>query len=257
MDMDISISRTIAAYETSKTSAATRAARNGNAAAAADTAKPDQAYALDIGNRNIASKTYSKATIANAAAASTKNAAGTEDAEPADSAAKTKGLSADQISALKSDIDKSYDLMIQVMTENNAKLQGYLSDGIGKLNFDGTLIDASRFALPNVATTPEEAQKAITTGDWSVDAVSSRITDLAFAIAGNDPDKLQKMQDAIEKGFKQAGLTWKDATGQEKMPEITQQTHDRINQLFDDYRAKLNGTSTATTATGATAEVTA
>ena len=68
-----------------------------------------------------------------------------------------------------------------------------------------------------------------------------RIFDLASTIAGGDPEKLKKMQDAVEEGFKQAGLTWKDATGQEDMPQITKDTHAEITKRFDDLYAKLTG----------------
>ena len=78
-------------------------------------------------------------------------------------------------------------------------------------------------------------------GAYSVDSVATRIFDLASAIAGGDPEKLKKMQDAVEEGFKQAGLTWKDATGQDDMPQITKDTHAEITKRFDDLYAKLTG----------------
>ena len=135
-------------------------------------------------------------------------------------------------------------IMIQALTDSNDKLQGWLDEGVGILNFDGVQIDAARFALPQVATNPEDAAKAIAPGgDWSVDAVSSRIFDLATAIAGNDPEKLSQMKAAVEEGFKQAGLTWKDATGQSKLPDISNQTYNEIMSRFDKRANELNGTS--------------
>ena len=160
----------------------------------------------------------------------------------------TKGLTDEQYKALEEDYLASqqnlFNVMIKVMTENNDKLQGWLDDGVGFLNFDGTKIEAARFALPEVATNPEDAAKAIAPGgEWSVDAVSSRIFDLATALAGNDPEKLSQMRAAVEEGFKQAGLTWKDATGQDKMPEITNQTYNEIMSRFDKRANELNGAS--------------
>ena len=171
--------------------------------------------------------------------------------EAQDAASKTKGLTADQVDALKSDIDKTYEVMIQAMTEANAKLQGWLDDGIGHFDIGGLKIDTSRFAMPEVATTPEEAQAAISEdGDWGVNAVASRIFDLASAIAGNDPEQLEKMRAAVEEGFKQAGITWKNAIGQDDMPQITKDTHAEITKRFDARAAELaqaaNQTATAT-----------
>ena len=165
-------------------------------------------------------------------------------------AKETKGLSAEQVSALKEDLETQeqtmLNIMIQALTESNDKLFGWLEDGVGILNFGGIQIDAARFGMPEVATNPEDAAKAIAPGGaWSVDAVSTRIFDLASAIAGNDPEKLSQMRAAVEEGFKQAGATWKDATGQDNMPEISKQTYNEIMSRFDTRANELNGTSTA------------
>ena len=71
-----------------------------------------------------------------------------------------KGLTAEQIDILQQGIDNSYKMMISVLTENNVKLQGWLDEGIGKLAFGDMQIDSSKFGLPAVGTTPEEAAKA-------------------------------------------------------------------------------------------------
>ena len=171
-----------------------------------------------------------------------KNLGATAEAYDAKGTAKTKGLSSDAVSALQQQTDNSYMLMIQTMTEQNAKLQGWLSDGIGKLNFGGLEIDTSKFALPAVATTPEEAEKAIAPGgDWSVDAVATRIFDMASTLANGDPDKLLEMQDAVEKGFEQAGIAFKDAMGVDDMPQITKDTNEEIKKRFNDLYNKLTG----------------
>jgi ClpP class serine protease len=153
-----------------------------------------------------------------------------------------KGLSAEQVDILQQGIDNSYKMMISVLTENNAKLQGWLDEGIGKLAFGDMQIDSSKFGLPAVGTTPEEAAEAVGEGgEYSVDAVAGRIFDMAKAIAGNDPEKLKAMQDAVEEGFKQAGLAWKDTMGTDEMPQITQDTHNEITKRFDDLYAQLTG----------------
>ena len=159
-----------------------------------------------------------------------------------------KGLSADEVRYLEESLATSeqtmLNMMIQALTDSNDKLQGWLDDGVGILNFGGTQIDASRFALPAVATNPEDAAKAVADGgDWSVDAVSTRIFDLATAIAGNDPEKLSAMRAAVEEGFKQAGLTWTNATGLNDMPDITKNTYNEIMSRFDKRTNELNGTS--------------
>lgn len=168
-------------------------------------------------------------------------------AQQAHEASKTKGLSADDISALQQDVEqKSLQFMIDLLSANNEKLQGYLDEGIGKLNFGGVEIDTSRFALPEVATNPEDAAAAISEGgEWSVSAVSDRIFGLASAIAGDNPEMLEKMRSAVEKGFEQAGIAFKDAFGVKDMPQITKDTHAEIMSRFDSRYNELTGADTA------------
>ena len=156
-----------------------------------------------------------------------------------DSAGKSKGLSASVLDQLQQEAEANeqtfLNLMIQALSASNDKLQGWLDSGTGILNFGGVKIDASRFALPEVATNAEDAAKAVADGGaWSVDAVAGRIFDMATAIAGNDPEKLSTMRAAIEEGFKQAGATWKSATGIDDMPDITKKTQEEINRRFDE-----------------------
>ena len=156
-----------------------------------------------------------------------------------DSAGKSKGLSASVLDQLQQEAEANeqtfLNLMIQALSASNDKLQGWLDSGTGILNFGGVKIDAARFALPEVATNAEDAAKAVADGGaWSVDAVAGRIFDMATAIAGNDPEKLSTMRAAIEEGFKQAGATWKSATGIDDMPDITKKTQEEINRRFDE-----------------------
>lgn len=84
------------------------------------------------------------------------------------------------------------------------------------------------------AQTKAEAQEAISEdGYWGVSKTSQRIFDFAHALAGDDPEKMKKMQEAVEKGFKQAEEAWGGS-----LPSISGETHTAINKLFDDYYTK-------------------
>ena len=239
--MDVSsisrVSQGLAQYATqAKNSAnAKTSAQNSSAQAQSSSSTIGSAFELDISD------------AAKQAAQAPKQTA--QDFSVEDEGAKeTKGLSAEQVQALQDDIETQQqaflNVMIQALTESNDKLQGWLDEGVGILNFGGTQIDASMFGLPEVATNPEDAAKAIAPGGaWSVDAVSTRIFDLATAIAGNDPEKLSQMRAAVEEGFKQAGMTWNKITGQDNMPEISKQTYNEIMSRFDTRANELNGTS--------------
>lgn len=87
--------------------------------------------------------------------------------------------------------------------------------------------------------TKAEAQEAISEdGYWGVNQTSQRIFDFAYALAGDDPDKMKEMQAAVEKGFKQAGEAWGS-----DLPSICGDTHTAVNKLFDDYYAKSGKTA--------------
>ena len=69
-------------------------------------------------------------------------------------------------------------------------------------------------------------------GYWGVKQTSERIFSFAQALAGDDEEKMTKMKEAFEKGFKEATKTW----GKE-LPDISQNTRDAVLKKFDDYFA--------------------
>ena len=168
-------------------------------------------------------------------------------------ATKTKGLSEDAVQSLKDSIKVNeqtmYSIMIQAMSDSNNTLQGWLDNGTGILNFGGVQIDAAKFGMPEVATNPADAKKAVSEGGaWSVDAVATRLFDLANTIAGGDPEKLQEMRAAVEEGFAQAGQVWQSSTGSSQMPDITSQTYNELMHRFDARMQELSVAAAVSTA---------
>lgn len=208
------------------------------------------------------SASYKKTTTTTTDAANQKTTSTTTEAYSLDistaaqtASTATKALSAEQVDVLKQGIEKSQQLMIQTLTQQNLKLQGWLDKGIGQLDFSGILVGTDKFALPAVGTTPEDAAKAVADGgDYSVDSVATRIMDMATTIAGGDPEKLKAMQAAVEEGFKQAGITWKDSMGEDSMPQITQDTHAEIMKRFDSLYKQQTTAATDKTTAGAASQ---
>ena len=100
-------------------------------------------------------------------------------------------------------------------------------------------------AKGNFTVTPEvkaQAEKDIAEdGYWGVKQTSERIFDFAKALTGGDPDKMEEMRKAFEKGFKQATSAWGD-----ELPDISQRTYGAVQSLFDDYANEMKaGTTTA------------
>lgn len=92
------------------------------------------------------------------------------------------------------------------------------------------------FASGKLTVTPEiqkQAQEDIAEdGYWGVKQTSQRLFDFASALAGDDEAMMNKMQESMLKGFKQATGAW----GRE-LPEICSDTLDAANKLFEDYYA--------------------
>ena len=86
------------------------------------------------------------------------------------------------------------------------------------------------------AATKAQAQADIAEdGYWGVNKTSERILDFAKTLAGDDPDKLEKMRDAFEKGYAQAEKTWGG-----ELPEISKQTYAAVMKGFDELTGKTD-----------------
>ena len=94
-------------------------------------------------------------------------------------------------------------------------------------------------ASGNFTVTPEvkaQAQADIAEdGYWGVTQTSQRLFDFASALAGDDPEKMKEMQEAMAKGFKEATGAWGD-----ELPDICKDTLAAANKMFDEYYASKN-----------------
>lgn len=151
----------------------------------------------------------------------------------------SKGLGADEIKALKQAQETNQANFIRSMMQSNTIKQADQAKGITKFNFGGLLMDASAFELPAGGSTPEEARKAIAEGGaYSVGAVSDRIFSMAEKLANGDSAKLEKLRDAVQKGFKQAGVDF-NSMSKSKLPQICNDTYDEIMSRFDKLAEQL------------------
>jgi len=82
----------------------------------------------------------------------------------------------------------------------------------------------------------EDSQKAAEQieegGEYSIDAVATRIMDMAKALSGGDKSKIPLLKDAVKKGFEAAGLEFNDGAG---LPEICNKTYVEIMKRFDEW----------------------
>lgn len=137
-----------------------------------------------------------------------------------DRAALVKQLKADQESR-----QNSLTNLVSQMLGKQAGVYGIANgdDSIWKIFANGN------FTVDEAAKA--QAQEDISEdGYWGVKQTSQRLFDFASALAGDDEDKMRQMQSAMEKGFKQATSTW----GRD-LPDISNQTLDAANKLFEEY----------------------
>ena len=135
------------------------------------------------------------------------------------------------VQQLKSDAENRF-AQLQSLVEKLMLKQS----GTSKNAEAGSIWDALREGKVEVdPETRAQAQKDVAEdGYWGVKQTSDRILDFAKALAGNDPKKLEEMREAFKKGYEQAEKTWGG-----KLPEISQQTFDAVNQKFDDLIGSL------------------
>ncbi len=85
------------------------------------------------------------------------------------------------------------------------------------------------------AATKAQAQADIAEdGYWGVNKTSERILDFAKTLAGDDPEKLEKMRAAFEKGYAQAEKIWGG-----ELPDISKRTYDAVMKGFDELTGKV------------------
>lgn len=88
--------------------------------------------------------------------------------------------------------------------------------------------------------TPEDSARAAEAiapgGEYSVEAVADRIMNMAQALCGGDTSKIGLLRDAVEKGFKAAGV---ELGG--KLPQISTDTYNEVMERFDQWAKEAAG----------------
>ena len=131
------------------------------------------------------------------------------------------------VNQLKADAEQRQSQFLDIVRKTISGQAG----AFGKANDDSIWRTLASGNFTVDAATKAQAQKDIgEDGYWGVKQTSQRLFDFASALAGDDPEKMKKMQDAMGKGFKQATKSWGG-----KLPGISQDTLAAANKLFDDY----------------------
>ena len=134
------------------------------------------------------------------------------------------------IAKLKADNEQRVAQMQKLVNDMLSK-QGKTFDIANGTNLKG-LFENLEVDVETVKKAQEDVSED---GYWGVKQTSERMFEFAKALSGGDPEKMQKMREAFEKGYKQAEKAW----GSE-LPEISQKTYEATQKLFDDYANQLN-----------------
>lgn len=82
----------------------------------------------------------------------------------------------------------------------------------------------------NISNSTSVSDPTAEGGEWSSDAVSKRIIDMAKALSGGDKSKISLLKDAVEKGFGAATKAWGG-----ELPGVCGETHDKVMKAFDEW----------------------
>lgn len=175
------------------------------------------------------STTQSKSTETTTEAAKTTTAAEETGVvyEPSEEAktASTKKYKPDtnMIAKLKADAE-ARTAQLQSLVEKMLTKQGQT---YGKANDIWSILSSGNFTV-DPATKAQAQADIAEDGYWGVAQTSQRILDFATALTGGDPDKIEEMRAAFQKGYKQAEKTWGG-----NLPDISQRTYDAVMEGFD------------------------
>ena len=92
----------------------------------------------------------------------------------------------------------------------------------GTANDIWSILSSGNFTV-DPATKAQAQADIAEDGYWGVSQTSQRILDFATALTGGDPDKIEEMRSAFQKGYKQAEKTWGG-----ELPEISKKTYERV-----------------------------
>ena len=110
----------------------------------------------------------------------------------------------------------------QIYESMKALVEKTLGVQVGKSMTADEMADALQ-----LGKTPEEAAAAIAEdGAWGVNAVSTRLLDMAIQLSGGDVSKAEMLREAVQKGFDAVGML-------ENLPLVCQVTYTETMNRFD------------------------
>ena len=138
------------------------------------------------------------------------------------------------------------DTIERLKSENEQRMANLVPQMLGKQINETNILEAlhtGKFSAEDI----EQAKKdTAEDGYWGVEQTSDRLVKFAVALTGGDPDKLDSMIEAFEKGYAEAEKQWGG-----DLPELTQRTREATLKKFQDLKdqyAQQSGDNAAASA---------
>ena len=144
-------------------------------------------------------------------------------------AARTNKMTDSQRSSLVAQLQSDQESRQNQLVSMVQKMMSKQATAYGQSTDMWRFLASGKFTVD--AATKAQAQADIAEdGYYGVKKTSERMFEFAMALSGGDVDKMKELQSAVEKGYKQAEKTWGG-----KLPDISKQTLEATNKLFEDY----------------------
>lgn len=179
------------------------------------------AYAAQSKNTEV--KTEASKGTGSASAAESAGAVYEPSEEAKTASAKKYKPDTNLVAKLKADAE-ARTAQLQSLVEKMLTKQGQT---YASANDIWSILSSGNFTV-DPATKAQAQADIAEDGYWGVSQTSQRILDFATALTGGDPDKIEEMRSAFQKGYKQAEKTWGG-----ELPEISQKTYDAVMAGFD------------------------
>ena len=188
----------------------------------------------------LADSVYSPYTASSAATAETEEKAAFATAKqtdpgeaaiytPKDSHKGANALDSETIKAMKDELEQRTQNLIKQMLGQQLDAYSIADDSFWQ-----------KFRTGDFQATPEQIAQAkkdvAEDGYWGVEQTSDRIVKYATALSGGDPEKLDTMISAFEKGFQEATKSWGGT-----LPDISQRTREAVLDKFDKLKQDYAG----------------
>lgn len=122
-----------------------------------------------------------------------------------------------------------------IQEASTAKLTNFTSllDGMLSKQSDSSSASSNYMSSTSTMSATQAAYNISDEGDYGVSAVADRLMNMAMAMAGDDPEMMETMKEAVIKGFEAAGLEFDKDGNATGLPQVSIDTFTEVMQRFD------------------------